>query len=364
MAKVTLEKVSKFYGDVEAVKKIDLEITDNEFLVLVGPSGCGKSSTLRMIAGLEEIDEGKIIIGEKIVNELEPRERNVSMVFQNYALYPHMTVEENLGFSLKIAGMKKIDIDTRVFEAAGILDIKEFLQRKPAQLSGGQRQRVAMGRAIVRRPDVFLFDEPLSNLDAKLRNQMRTEIKRLHQKVETTIVYVTHDQVEAMTLADRIVIMKDGIIEQIGTPLELFETPATKFVATFIGSPSMNIISSTIEKDQGKHVMKTEDGISIPVPVSKQDTVKEGQKISFGFRAEDIVPLKFGNKPSQSWDYKSKVNLSEPLGTETLIFTNFGKIEIVSRMFTPELVRAGDELDFALNLDRTYLFDDETGKAL
>ena len=364
MAKVTLEKVSKFYGDVEAVKKIDLEISDNEFLVLVGPSGCGKSSTLRMIAGLEEIDEGKIIIGDKIVNELEPRERNVSMVFQNYALYPHMTVEENLGFSLKIAGMKKKDIDTRVAEAAGILDIKEFLQRKPAQLSGGQRQRVAMGRAIVRRPDVFLFDEPLSNLDAKLRNQMRTEIKRLHQKVETTIVYVTHDQVEAMTLADRIVIMKDGIIEQIGTPLDLFETPATKFVATFIGSPSMNIISSTIEKDQGKHVMKTEDGISIPVPVSKQDTVKEGQKISFGFRAEDIVPLKFGNKPSQSWDYKSKVNLSEPLGTETLIFTDFGKIEIVSRMFTPELVRAGDELDFALNLDRTYLFDDENGKAL
>ena len=364
MAKVTLEKVSKFYGNVEAVKKIDLEISDNEFLVLVGPSGCGKSSTLRMIAGLEEIDEGKIIIGEKIVNELEPRERNVSMVFQNYALYPHMTVEENLGFSLKIAGMKKIDIDIRVAEAAGILDIEEFLQRKPAQLSGGQRQRVAMGRAIVRRPDVFLFDEPLSNLDAKLRNQMRTEIKRLHQKVETTIVYVTHDQVEAMTLADRIVIMKDGIIEQIGTPLELFETPATKFVATFIGSPSMNIISSTIEKDQGKYVMKTEDGISIPVPVLKQDTVKKGQKISFGFRAEDIVPLKFGNKPSQSWDYKSKVNLSEPLGTETLIFTNFGKIEIVSRMFTPELVRAGDELDFALNLDRTYLFDDETGKAL
>ena len=364
MAKVTLEKVSKFYGDVEAVKKIDLEISDNEFLVLVGPSGCGKSSTLRMIAGLEEIDEGKIIIGEKTVNELEPRERNVSMVFQNYALYPHMTVEENLGFSLKIAGMQKNDIDKRVAEAAGILDIDEFLQRKPAQLSGGQRQRVAMGRAIVRRPDVFLFDEPLSNLDAKLRNQMRTEIKRLHQKVKTTIVYVTHDQVEAMTLADRIVIMKDGIIEQIGTPLELFETPATKFVATFIGSPSMNMISSTIKKDQEIYIMVTEDGLNIPVPKSKQDVVKEGQKISFGFRAEDIVPLKFGNKPSQSWGHKSKVNLSEPLGTETLIFTNFGKIEIVSRMFTPELVRAGDELDFALNLERTYLFDGETGKAL
>ena len=364
MAKVTLEKVSKFYGDVEAVKKIDLDINDKEFLVLVGPSGCGKSSTLRMIAGLEEIDQGTINIGAKTVNELEPRERNVSMVFQNYALYPHMTVEENLGFSLKIAGMKKGDIDSRVTEAAGILDIEEFLQRKPAQLSGGQRQRVAMGRAIVRRPDVFLFDEPLSNLDAKLRNQMRTEIKRLHQKVETTIVYVTHDQVEAMTLADRIVIMKDGIIEQIGTPLDLFETPATKFVATFIGSPSMNMISSIVETDQGKKIMKTEDGISVPVPVSKKDVVKDGQKISFGFRAEDIVPLKFGNKPSQSWNYKSKVNLSEPLGTETLIFTNFGKIEIVSRMFTPELVRAGDELDFSLNLDRTYLFDDETGKAI
>ena len=364
MAQVTLEKVSKFYGNVEAVKKINLDIKDKEFLVLVGPSGCGKSSTLRMIAGLEEIDEGKINIGKKTVNELEPRERNVSMVFQNYALYPHMTVEENLGFSLKIAGMKKKDIDSRVAEAAGILDIEEFLHRKPAQLSGGQRQRVAMGRAIVRRPDVFLFDEPLSNLDAKLRNQMRTEIKRLHQKVETTIVYVTHDQVEAMTLADRIVIMKDGIIEQIGTPLDLFETPATKFVATFIGSPSMNMISSIVETDQGKKIMKTEDGISVPVPVSKKDVVKDGQKISFGFRAEDIVPLKFGNKPSQSWDYKSKVNLSEPLGTETLIFTNFGKIEIVSRMFTPELVRAGDELDYSLNLDRTYLFDDETGKAL
>ena len=364
MAKVTLEKVSKFYGDVEAVKKIDLDINDKEFLVLVGPSGCGKSSTLRMIAGLEEIDQGTINIGAKTVNELEPRERNVSMVFQNYALYPHMTVEENLGFSLKIAGMKKKDIDSRVAEAAGILDIEEFLHRKPAQLSGGQRQRVAMGRAIVRRPDVFLFDEPLSNLDAKLRNQMRTEIKRLHQKVETTIVYVTHDQVEAMTLADRIVIMKDGIIEQIGTPLDLFETPATKFVATFIGSPSMNMISSIVEKNQENYVMKTEDGLIVPVPELKQNIVKEGQKISFGFRAEDIVPLKFGNKPAQSWGYKSKVNLSEPLCTETLIFTNFGKIEIVSRMFTPELVRAGDELDFALNLDRTYLFDDETGKAL
>ena len=364
MASVTLEKVSKFYGNVEAVKKINLEIKDNEFLVLVGPSGCGKSSTLRMIAGLEEIDEGKINIGDRMINQLEPRERNVSMVFQNYALYPHMTVQENLGFSLKIAGMKKDDIDKRVAEAASVLDIEEFLQRKPAQLSGGQRQRVAMGRAIVRRPDVFLFDEPLSNLDAKLRNQMRTEIKRLHQKVSTTIVYVTHDQVEAMTLADRIVIMKDGIIEQIGTPLDLFERPATKFVATFIGSPSMNMIKASIVKQNNELSMKTNDGIIVPVPKDKQNSVSEGQNISFGFRAEDIVPLKFGQKPSSAWEMQSSVNLAEPLGTETLIFTNFGEIEIVSRMFTPEQVKSNDVLDFALNLDRTYLFDENSGLAI
>ena len=364
MAKVTLEKVSKFYGNVEAVKKINLEIKDKEFLVLVGPSGCGKSSSLRMIAGLEEIDEGIIKIGDQTVNELEPRERNVSMVFQNYALYPHMTVEENLGFSLKIAGQEKNEIEERVKEAAEILDITEFLQRKPSQLSGGQRQRVAMGRAIVRRPDVFLFDEPLSNLDAKLRNQMRTEIKRLHQKVSTTIVYVTHDQVEAMTLADRIVIMKDGIIEQIGSPLDLFERPATKFVATFIGSPSMNMISATIMDENNQLTMRTDDGIFIPVPNDKKNSVKNGQKISFGFRAEDIVPLRFGQKPNNYWDMQSKVNLAEPLGTETLIFTNLGSVEIVSRMFTPEQVNLDEILDFSLNLDRTYLFDGETGMAI
>ncbi len=364
MAKVSLQGVSKFYGKVQAVKKIDLEIIDKEFLVLVGPSGCGKSSSLRMIAGLEEIDEGIIKIGDKEMNNLEPRERNVSMVFQNYALYPHMTVEENLGFSLKIAGLAKKEIEERVKEAAGILDITEFLQRKPSQLSGGQRQRVAMGRAIVRRPDVFLFDEPLSNLDAKLRNQMRTEIKRLHQKVSTTIVYVTHDQVEAMTLADRIVIMKDGIIEQIGTPLDLFERPATQFVATFIGSPSMNMIKASIVKQNNELFMKTNDGIIVPVPKEKQNFVSEGQNISFGFRAEDIVPLKFGQKPSSAWEMQSSVNLAEPLGTETLIFTNFGEIEIVSRMFTPEQVKSNDVLDFALNLDRTYLFDENSGLAI
>ena len=364
MAEVKLKNITKKYGDVVAVKNMSLNIPHNEFLVLVGPSGCGKSTTLRMIAGLEEISGGEIYIGDQVVNEKDPKDRNISMVFQNYALYPHMTVEENLGFSLKIAKEDKKEIETRVKEAVHILGLEELRKRKPSQLSGGQRQRVAMGRAIVRRPDAFLFDEPLSNLDAKLRTQMRTEIKKLHQKLKTTVIYVTHDQVEAMTLADRIVIMKDGVIEQIGTPLDLFEKPATKFVATFIGSPSMNMIKATIINQSGKLFMKTEDGISVPAPQNKINSLIEGQIISFGFRAEDIVPLKFGQKPSNSWSMHSKVNLAEPLGTETLIFTNLGHTEIVSRMFTPELVNSNDELEFALNLDRTYLFDDKTDLAI
>ena len=364
MAEVKLKNITKKYGDVVAVKNMSLNIPHNEFLVLVGPSGCGKSTTLRMIAGLEEISGGEIYIGDQVVNEKDPKDRNISMVFQNYALYPHMTVEENLGFSLKIAKEDKKEIETRVKEAVHILGLEELRKRKPSQLSGGQRQRVAMGRAIVRRPDAFLFDEPLSNLDAKLRTQMRTEIKKLHQKLKTTVIYVTHDQVEAMTLADRIVIMKDGVIEQIGTPLDLFEKPATKFVATFIGSPSMNMIKATITNQSGKLFMKTDDNISLPVPDHKINSLTEGQIISFGFRAEDIVPLKFGQKPSNSWSINSKVNLAEPLGTETLIFTNLGNTEIVSRMFTPELVNSNDELEFALNLDRTYLFDDKTDLAI
>ena len=257
MAEVKLKNITKKYGDVVAVKNMSLNIPHNEFLVLVGPSGCGKSTTLRMIAGLEEISGGEIYIGDQVVNEKDPKDRNISMVFQNYALYPHMTVEENLGFSLKIAKEDKKEIETRVKEAVHILGLEELRKRKPSQLSGGQRQRVAMGRAIVRRPDAFLFDEPLSNLDAKLRTQMRTEIKKLHQKLKTTVIYVTHDQVEAMTLADRIVIMKDGVIEQIGTPLDLFEKPATKFVATFIGSPSMNMIKASIVKQNNELYMKT-----------------------------------------------------------------------------------------------------------
>ena len=261
MAELSLKNVVKRYGAVEVVHGIDLDIAHNEFVVLVGPSGCGKSTTLRMIAGLEDLTDGEIIIGGQIVNNLPPRSRNISMVFQNYALYPHMTVRENLGFSLKIAGKSVSEIDAAVDEAAEVLGLSELMERTPAELSGGQRQRVAMGRAIVRHPDVFLFDEPLSNLDAKLRTQMRTEIKKLHQKVKTTIVYVTHDQVEAMTLADRIVVMKDGNIVQIGTALDVFENPVDTFVASFIGSPPMNLVAGIIQDDQ----VVFNDGLSIPV---------------------------------------------------------------------------------------------------
>ena len=364
MSNINIRNLSKSYGDKEILKKINLEIRNSEFLVLVGPSGCGKSTTLRLIAGLEDPSEGEIFIDDSLVNHIDPSKRDIAMVFQNYALYPQMSVRENMAFGLKIRNILKEEIDIRVIEAAEILQLVDLLDRKPKELSGGQRQRVALGRAIVRKPKVFLFDEPLSNLDAKLRQEMRLEIKKLHQLLDTTMIYVTHDQVEAMTLADRIVIMKDGIIEQIGTPLELFETPATKFVATFIGSPSMNMIDSTVEKIEDRLFLTTEGGMEIPVPKSKLSSVEIGQKIAFGFRAEDIVPVKFGNKPQQFWDMKSKVNLAEPLGTETLIFTNLGNIEIVSRMFTPELVKAGDILDFSLNLDRTYLFDNSTGKAI
>ncbi len=266
MADVILRDVRKSFGALTVVHSIDLDIAHGEFVVLVGPSGCGKSTTLRMIAGLEDISGGRVLIGGREVNDLPPRDRNISMVFQNYALYPHMTVRENLGFSLHIAKRPKAEIEAAVAEAAEILSLTPLLDRKPGQLSGGQRQRVAMGRAIVRHPDVFLFDEPLSNLDAKLRTQMRVEIKRLHQKVGTTIIYVTHDQVEAMTLADRIVIMRDGHIVQIGTPLEVFEQPVNAFVATFIGSPPMNLLPGTVQAG----TVRLADGTALPLPPARR----------------------------------------------------------------------------------------------
>src|SRR5438093_1385599 len=291
MAQVSLRKVVKRFDDTEAVRGIDLDIADKEFVVLVGPSGCGKSTTLRMIAGLEEISAGEIAVDGEVVNDVPPKDRDMAMVFQNYALYPHMTVYENMSFGLRLKRYPKEEIARRVQEAARILDITELLDRKPRQLSGGQRQRVAMGRAIVRNPKVFLFDEPLSNLDAKLRVQMRTEIKRVHQKVRTTTVYVTHDQVEAMTLADRVVVMNRGRIEQIGPPNELYHAPKTRFVAGFIGSPAMNFLPARLEQNGEGLLLRLSHELAFPVPPnhSARYRASAGQDLIFGLRPKHIT---------------------------------------------------------------------------
>ena len=363
MARVTLNKIVKRYGKLEVVHGIDLDIAHNEFVVLVGPSGCGKSTTLRMIAGLEELSSGDIHIGEQRVNDLPPRDRNISMVFQNYALYPHMTVGENLGFSLKIANRSEAEIRKAVAEAAEVLSLGELLERRPAELSGGQKQRVAMGRAIVRHPDVFLFDEPLSNLDAKLRAQMRVEIKKLHQRIKTTIVYVTHDQVEAMTLADRIVIMRDGYIEQQGNPLEVFETPINTFVATFIGSPPMNLLEATVSADAGSIVLS--DGTALPVPHRLAGKVSANQAVVFGFRADNLMPEGHGLTLSgETASFDLLINLSEPLGTETVLFGEIAGQEIQAKMLNPRPVKMGETLRCQLDMNRSHLFDADTQKSL
>ncbi|CAN7416104.1 sn-glycerol-3-phosphate ABC transporter ATP-binding protein UgpC [Rhizobium rhizogenes] len=363
MAQVSLKKLVKRYGALEIVHGIDLDIKDKEFIALVGPSGCGKSTTLRMIAGLENISDGTIEIGDTVVNDLPPRDRNISMVFQSYALYPHMTVRENMGFSLKIAKQPQTEIDQRVNEAAAILGLDTLMDRRPAQLSGGQRQRVAMGRAIVRQPEVFLFDEPLSNLDAKLRTQMRTEIKKLHAKVQSTVIYVTHDQVEAMTLADRIVIMRDGYIEQVGTPDEVFKRPATRFVAGFIGSPPMNIEEALVSA--GALVFK--NGDRLPLPGQFTDRVKDGEKVAFGLRPDDIFPTGHGlhsGAEAAVHEVTLPVSITEPLGNETLVFVEFAGREWVSRMLNPRGLKSGEQLKMSFDLSQAHLFSIETGKSL
>src|SRR5437016_921607 len=291
MAQVALRNIVKTFDKTPAVQGIDLDIADREFIVLVGPSGCGKSTTLRMVAGLEEATSGEIYIGDQLVNDVPPKDRDIAMVFQNYALYPHMTVFENMSFGLRLKKFPKPEIRERVQNAARILDITDLLDRRPKQLSGGQRQRVAMGRAIVRNPKVFLFDEPLSNLDAKLRVQMRTEIKRVHQKVKTTTVYVTHDQVEAMTLADRVVVMNGGLIEQVGPPHELYHKPKTRFVAGFIGSPAMNFMSCKLESNGTGLRVKVSDALSFPVPDGRTDRYRPhvGKALTFGLRPEHVT---------------------------------------------------------------------------
>jgi multiple sugar transport system ATP-binding protein len=363
MAPVTLRNLVKRYGAFEIVHGINLDVADREFIALVGPSGCGKSTTLRMIAGLEDISAGEIEIGGKVVNDLPPRARNISMVFQSYALYPHMTVAENMGFSLKIAGASKDEIAARVADAAKTLDLEALLERRPAQLSGGQRQRVAMGRAIVRHPEVFLFDEPLSNLDAKLRTQMRTEIKKLHAKVQSTVIYVTHDQVEAMTLADRIVIMRDGRIEQAGTPEDVFKRPASRFVAGFIGSPPMNLVEATV--DQTRLVFA--NGDALPIPQAFRDRLRPGQNVVFGIRPDDFYPAGHGLHSGEAHEVAAlelPVSITEPLGNETLVFVTFAGKEWVARMLNPHPLKSGETIAMSVDLSQAHLFDAVTGASL
>jgi multiple sugar transport system ATP-binding protein len=365
MAEVVLQQVVKRFGDVEAVRAIDLDIPDNEFVVLVGPSGCGKSTTLRMIAGLEELTSGDIRIGGEIVNDLPPKDRDIAMVFQNYALYPHMTSFENMAFGLKLRKVPKEEIRQRVEHAARILDISELLDRRPKALSGGQRQRVAMGRAIVRNPKVFLFDEPLSNLDAKLRVQMRTEIKRVHQKVKTTTVYVTHDQVEAMTLADRVVVMNNGIIEQIGPPQELYHNPRTRFVAGFIGSPAMNFIPCRLEQNGGDMRVRISDAIALPVPAAKaaRYAKSKARELILGLRPEHITEAR-GNGASMASRFSVILDVVEPMGMETMVFFTVNGTEVCGRADPAAAPDAGESMTLQANMDHMHLIDADSGAVL
>ncbi len=366
MAEVTLNKVVKRYDNVEAVRGIDLGIKDQEFVVLVGPSGCGKSTTLRMIAGLEEISGGEILIAGDVVNDVPPKDRDIAMVFQNYALYPHMTVFENMSFGLRLKRFPKDEIKRRVDEAARILDITELLERKPKALSGGQRQRVAMGRAIVRDPKVFLFDEPLSNLDAKLRVQMRTEIKKVHQKVRTTTVYVTHDQVEAMTLADRVVVMNGGLIEQVGEPNELYHAPATRFVAGFIGSPAMNFMPCGIEKAAGGLRLTLHGGLGFDIPAdrTKRYEAYAGKSgLSLGLRPEHITDARTPLEPGQQ-AMDVTLTVTEPMGMETLVYFGINGTEICGRVRPDAGARNGGRMTLAAQLNHMHLIEDSSGRVI
>ena len=353
MAPVSINNVRKSYGALEVLHGVSIDIADGEFVVLVGPSGCGKSTLLRMLAGLEDITAGEVSIGGRVVNSLQPKERDIAMVFQSYALYPHMTVEQNMGFSLKLARAPREEIRDRVLKVAKMLNLEDYLQRYPRQLSGGQRQRVAMGRAMVRNPEVFLFDEPLSNLDAKLRVQMRSEIKQNHQRLKTTTVYVTHDQIEAMTMADKIVVMHDGIVEQIGSPLDLYDRPANRFVAGFLGSPAMNFLTGRISQDGT--VVETEDGTRLPLGRPMPDTAS--RQVVYGIRPEHL-------SLEGSAQLKIRVNVIEPTGPETQIFGSLGK-QLIVGLFRERITPApGSELEVAVEASQVHLFDPETGQRL
>ncbi|HXG05540.1 MAG TPA: sn-glycerol-3-phosphate ABC transporter ATP-binding protein UgpC [Candidatus Binatia bacterium] len=360
MAQVVLKDLNKKFDEVHAVKDVNLHIRDKEFIVLVGPSGCGKSTTLRMIAGLEEITSGEIVIGDRVVNDLPPKDRDIAMVFQNYALYPHMTVYDNMAFGLRMRKFPKHEIEKRVREAAEILGIQDLLKRKPRQLSGGQRQRVAVGRAIVRHPQVFLFDEPLSNLDAKLRVQMRVELKRLHDRLETTAIYVTHDQVEAMTLGDRVVVMKDGWIQQVGEPLELYSRPANRFVAGFIGSPAMNFVDVTV-KDSAGDLWAETTGLRVRVPAGQRERLRPytGRAVTLGIRPED---LHLGDGGDHAFD--AVVEVVEPLGSEILLDVKAGPHTMVARVDPSVRVKVHEKIRLALDPARIHFFDPRSEAAI
>jgi multiple sugar transport system ATP-binding protein len=364
MARVVLQNLNKFYaGGVHAVKDVDLDIRDREFMVIVGPSGCGKTTTLRMIAGLEEISSGDIHIGTQRVNDLAPMDRDIAMVFQNYALYPHMSVFDNMAFGLKMRKFDRQEIKKRVQEAADILGLQDYLKRKPRQLSGGQRQRVALGRAIVRHPQVFLFDEPLSNLDAKLRVQMRVELKKLHRRLGTTAIYVTHDQVEAMTLGDRVVVMKDGVVQQIGEPLDLYNVPATKFVAGFLGSPAMNFTNVSVVERKGE-LRVTNEGLDIRVLPELAERLRPylGREVTLGIRPEDL-DLASSVDP-QDFAFEGLVEVVEKLGSETLLDLKVGRSAMVASVDPAIRLQLGDKLRIALDPATMHFFDIQTEQTI
>ncbi len=368
MASVKLKNIYKRYpGGVTAVNDFNLDIEDKEFIILVGPSGCGKSTTLRMIAGLEEISEGELFIGDKLVNDVSPKDRDIAMVFQNYALYPHMTVFDNMAFGLKLRKMPKEEIKRRVLEAAKMLDIEHLLERRPKALSGGQRQRVALGRALVREPKVFLLDEPLSNLDAKLRVQMRTEISKLHQKLQTTFVYVTHDQTEAMTMGTRIVVMKDGYIQQVDTPTNLYERPNNMFVAGFIGSPQMNFVNAKVEKQGDEvHLIFGKDDIKLPEGKAKRLEGSEyiGKEVIMGIRPENVHDEAVYLESMSESLVTARVDVVEMLGSETLLYVVIGDMDITAKVNPRSKARVGDVIKLAFDTNKIHLFDKETEKTI
>ena len=365
MSRVVLKEVSKIFDNtIVAVNNANIDIEDKEFVVLVGPSGCGKSTTLRMIAGLEEITKGELYIGDRLVNNVPPKDRDIAMVFQNYALYPHMTVFDNMAFGLKLRKYSKTEIDRRVNEASDILGITELLNRKPKALSGGQRQRVAVGRAIVRNPQVFLFDEPLSNLDAQLRVQMRTEISKLHSRLNTTMVYVTHDQVEAMTMGDRIVVMKDGVTQQIDTPLNLYNLPDNKFIAGFIGSPPMNFLNGKMVRENGFWFQAANLKFKIPLSYGKILENYVNKEVTFGIRPEDIYQSDYADNLEDVSEAKLLVEVVEPMGSEIYLYVTTGLIPLIARINAHYEPKVGQYIELVFNMSKAHFFDKDTEKSI